>query len=817
MSTPTNLNFSTPGAAPGTAAGWKANISNSGVILADFRGTLPGPTGFEGFDHDWGGSEGVFPPWVGGEVYSAAFFTTSSGNLYQSLNAGTSSAVNAGPSGTGTFVDNPGLYQVAWLYVGPVVVPTYVPDNQDWSGTILLPSPALFDATPVVYDGSTYPGRPGGQPIEDFSFNWLNDASLGGTTPLRRYDLVIDQALGADFCAATPPEVLPTWAPATVYGLGQEVLANGGVWLVVLTAGAGRSAAFGIGPIRVSGPTYLDNRGTNQITWLYLSATANPPASPVESFANGWLGAEGEFPPWEAATAYLQGDFSVSNGNVYQALNAGTSASLGPGPSGTSTFIDNPGSTQIVWGYVEPNPTGATPIDVGSIYNGDPVVFTLAAGHGVQTGQPFEVFVTGVTGCTAANGLWSGDLAATATGPTTLSLPTQGNAAGSGGQVTIQTTFDTLFRPASWETVTPYGAAATVLSRGYWYQANAAGLSGFSNTGPVGPVFTDSPPPPWAPKRNYVLGSTVTSSGNWYTAQAIAGSGLSGLVAPVGTGTFVDGQVTWAFEIAAPTTPPIIWTRLRAAPVGPLYGAHAAVFGADPVEYFEFGWDVVPYYTMTPYPPAVATFYGYEPGISPSPALVGNSALTTETFTPLLQTPIMIALVDTSANLISLAPGKSLPDGAHVTFAATPPYSAYSVTYPLPIVPAAPYIVWNAAPALGLNRLNVGDDSTATSTTILETTSGASMLVTTTTPHGLISGCTVFIANSQPLASINGVWVVTVLDATHFTIPIVGGSGLVYSTSGFVTGPITPVVLQTTGAGQLTLVGDPAWDWPAPG
>lgn len=53
---------------------------------------------------------------------------------------------------------------------------------------------------------------------------------------------------------------------------------------------------------------------------------------------------------WAVSTTFAVGDLVVSNGNIYRATVAGTSASTGGGPTGTGTFVDN----GVTWSYVQP-------------------------------------------------------------------------------------------------------------------------------------------------------------------------------------------------------------------------------------------------------------------------------------------------------------------------------------------------------------------------------------------------------------------------------------------------------------------------------
>jgi hypothetical protein len=53
---------------------------------------------------------------------------------------------------------------------------------------------------------------------------------------------------------------------------------------------------------------------------------------------------------------------------------------------------------------------------------------------------------------------------------------------------------------------------------------------------------------------------------------------------------------------------------------------------------------------------------------------------------------------------------------------------------------------------------------------------GGNVGITTVVPHGLVNGDQVFISGSNPLNLVNGIWTITVFDATHFTL-----NGLLYT------------------------------------
>jgi hypothetical protein len=666
---PTNTNFATPGSAPGTALGWVTNIQSAGVSIAGYRGTLPQPLGYEGFDHDWADGEGDFPPWQPGQSYGRGAVAVANGGVYQALNAGTSAATGVGPAGTGTVIDNPGLLQIAWLYVRAVRVPVYSPTNQNWAATIQTPSFALFDQ----------PARPNGQPFEDFGLNWTNSTFLGATGPCNTYLLTIDTAEVAEYCAANPEASVPGWAPDTSYAQGSEVQTTSGVYLAAFVFGTGTSAASGSGPSGTG--TYLDNPGPDQIQWVYQSPAPNPLPDAYESFGAGWSEAD---------------------------------------------------------------------ISISSSTDANPVVLTLATGHGVATGQLFPLFVAGHALNKTVNGLWSGAKSATALSPTTLSLPADGIAAGGAtGSVSIQTAFETNVRP------------------------NA-----------------------WAPDTSYLVGEVVLSNKVWYQAQT---SGLSGTQAPSGTGTVNDGGVSWVF--------------VRGAPGATLYSESTVQYESNAYESFSTGWNNDAYWTTLP-SSTTASYHGWSADTYPNPAFVANAGAY-ETFFQLLGASILVALVDTGANLISLAPGKNVVNGAFITFTATPAYSVYGSSYPSPLVPGVEYIVWNATPALGLARLNIGDPSQATSVPIAGSVGSGPAEITTAVPHGLATGQWVFIHDHLLNTSVNGFFQATVIDTTHFTVPVAGIS--TGGATGTAYGPINLVTLTSAGAAQLSLTQDPAWDWGSPG
>jgi len=60
--------------------------------------------------------------------------------------------------------------------------------------------------------------------------------------------------------------------------------------------------------------------------------------------------------------------------------------------------------------------------------------------------------------------------------------------------------------------------------------------------------------------------------------------------------------------------------------------------------------------------------------------------------------------------------------------------------------------------------------------------------VTTSTPHGLVTGQEVLISGIKGNTSLNGNWFVTVVDTTHFTVPVAGVAP--YTGGGTVVGPI---------------------------
>lgn len=67
-------------------------------------------------------------------------------------------------------------------------------------------------------------------------------------------------------------------------------------------------------------------------------------------------------------------------------------------------------------------------------------------------------------------------------------------------------------------------------------------------------------------------------------------------------------------------------------------------------------------------------------------------------------------------------------------------------------------------------------------------------VVTTSAAHGLTTGQTVVIASVGGATQANGTWVVTVIDATHFSIPVnVTGT---YTSGGTVTPPFVPGTLD---------------------
>ena len=87
--------------------------------------------------------------------------------------------------------------------------------------------------------------------------------------------------------------------------------------------------------------------GTNTASVLTVTkglaqsdAYGTTPFSPFLSTKQGWA----------ASTPFAVGDTIVSNGNIYRATAAGTSASSGGGPTGTGTFVDS----GVTWTYVQP-------------------------------------------------------------------------------------------------------------------------------------------------------------------------------------------------------------------------------------------------------------------------------------------------------------------------------------------------------------------------------------------------------------------------------------------------------------------------------
>jgi flagellar hook protein FlgE len=84
---------------------------------------------------------------------------------------------------------------------------------------------------------------------------------------------------------------------------------------------------------------------------------------------------------------------------------------------------------------------------------------------------------------------------------------------------------------------------------------NATNGTPAGNLGSINVAFgRDSPD--WAQSRAYSVGDTIRAdSGNIYRATAAGTSAAAGL-GPTGTTTFIDGDVTWAFERAAPPSQP---------------------------------------------------------------------------------------------------------------------------------------------------------------------------------------------------------------------------------------------------------------------
>lgn len=99
-------------------------------------------------------------------------------------------------------------------------------------------------------------------------------------------------------------------------------------------------------------------------------------------------------------------------------------------------------------------------------------------------------------------------------------------------------------------------------------------------------------------------------------------------------------------------------------------------------------------------------------------------------------------------------------------------------TVPLSVVKAAAGLYAGTGKVIGGTFTYAAASATADPTVIILITAANPTHITTQAAHGLSTGDTVTIAGSDSTPSINGTWTVTVIDTTHFTIPLaVTGAG----------------------------------------
>jgi hypothetical protein len=174
-------------------------------------------------------------------------------------------------------------------------------------------------------------------------------AALAAILPWLRYDgqlCVVEadqtewQFVLASVASAAAGQVIdPSDSPAN--GRWLAVSSPGGTALALPQAGPNAVMAL---PLPYTGQLVVDT--TTGFLWRF-SATSTA----VDVTQNLVLSP----PAWATGTAYLVGAVETAGGNVYEAtaiLGTGTSAGSGGGPTGTTTYIDNPGGNQITWTWV---------------------------------------------------------------------------------------------------------------------------------------------------------------------------------------------------------------------------------------------------------------------------------------------------------------------------------------------------------------------------------------------------------------------------------------------------------------------------------
>lgn len=784
MVAPTNLSFEQPGTAPGTALAWVTNIQNAGVALADYRGSRPQPVAYEDFDYDW---------------------------------------------------DN----------------------NQTWVDAIQTPSAALFDR----------PTRPAGLPYEDFSINWSNYPAMQAppltvdewgapaTGFCNVYLLTIDLAEMGDFAAPDPPATSPLKDPQTRSYEGFDV-----GWLNGPPPDVPGSLPVALAGVAAGNPvvvTLADNHGVaagQRFTvylrgvdpgwginglWTTATATATSPTAfslpvfrvsapaPVSATAVVQSTFETNYrpPDWQPVTTYRAGSTVASQGSWWQSVGGGNPQWARSTPYVVGSMVDDVAGGGV-WVALAVGQNGTT-VAIGS--NGVSLAsFNGVGALAVVTTQGFAtqgtlVFpnqggaVVSYTGIT--EGSFTGCQIVSGSGTVSTGDPVAGSgisaSTGSGPMGTGTFVDNPGPNQITWKFAVP-----------------DQGTSGAGSTGPIGTEPFQDNDIMWLPVRSVPTGPLYASVTGSYVEAAVApasdgvalstftGAGTLFVDSLGGLGNLLPGSVSFpqhgdavvTFTGTVETPPSLTGCILES-------GSGTLSTGDDvdlPYEDFSGeGWGVNEYVTAIQ-SASTAEYHGWDADTPPNPPFVANPSQAEESFFQVVNPAITVALVDLVTNLISLAPGKHLQDGARVIFVATPPYALYGSTYPSPIVPGVGYVTWNSSPHLGMDRLSVGDDNSAQFTRIEASSFSNPCQVTTQTPHGLSPGDIVFIFDHQVNTVINEfVGVDAVIDDYNFTIE--EGAVAAGGATGQVYGPIHLVTFTTVGQAQLTITFNPTWDWPAPG